>query len=1015
MAFVPLHVYSGFSYLQSALEVTSLPKLAKKYGYSGIALTDNGSLSGYAPFHHSAKEAGIIPVFGMDVVLNGEAFTLYVKNEQGYLNLLPLCPLISENKLTIDDLKKNTDGLILVYSPDPLYFGRLNEDERKQFALDLANKTKGYSEIYIGLPYLKENKEYVDKIRSFAKYYSYKTVAFPFLKYQKKEDAIALEILLAIQRNAKLAFKEKTGDECFLTPEEINSFYSEEEINSTEIIFNECKDFELIKKRGGLLHFPNDLGLSSKDYLRKLAFDGLKKKNPNASKEYEERLNYELSVISSMGYDDYFLLVSDYINYSKKNGISVGPGRGSAAGSLVSYCLDIVVLDPIKYGLIFERFLNPERQSMPDIDADFSDIRREEVVSYLQKKWGEEKIGHVLTTQTIGAKQAIRDVGRVYDYDEKKEISLLTKSLLYPYQSLRFNYVKSPEFKRIVDSDKYFLSLVSLASKIEGLPRQAGLHAAGIVINDKPLNVVLPTTSSDENGYVACLEKDYLEEQGFLKMDILGLRNLTIIDTCLALIDKYDGKHLTYKDIPFDDKKSIETIKNGKTMGLFQLESNGMKKAIQEVKPETFEDVAALLALFRPGPMDFIPQYAKRKAGLEKIIYDSPELENILKETYGIIVYQEQIMQIVREMAGFSYGQADLFRRAISKKNVHKLEALKSSFIDGCLKNGKSKEVAEKIYNLIFRFADYGFNKSHAYSYAVITCQMAYLKTYYPREFYSSILDFLSPEDSKFSNTITELKTIGVTLSVVDINKSSMNFVVDGARLRLPLSAIKGLQSKFLCSIIDERNENGSYIDIFDFAARCKKYGLNLQMLVKLIDAGCFDSLYKSRESLRASAYSAMEYAELLFGTDGQQFLVDLGISKPMIESVIDDQKLNLEREYEATGIMVSSSPLSLYDNELKRYKAQPLSTLDETNMPIISAGIVKSIRSIKTKNNKKMAFLVLYDDVSEKEFVVFSDVYEKIYTILKKDAALLIRGHRDSNRENSYILDNAALLGGEK
>ncbi len=1015
MAFIPLHVYSGFSYLQSALEVASLPKLAKKYGYSAIALTDNGTLSGYAPFYHSAKENGIIPIFGMDVLSNGETFTLYVKNEQGYLNLLPLCPLISENKLTIDDLKKNTDGLILVYSPDPLYFGRLTEEERKQFAFDLANKTKSYSDMYLGLPYFKGNKEYIDKIRDFAKAYNYKTVAFPFLKYQKKEDAIALEILLAIQRNAKLAFKEKTGDECFLSSEEINSFYSNEEINSTEIIFNECKDFELIKKRGGLLHFPNDLGLSSKDYLRKLAFEGLKRKKPNASKEYEDRLNYELNIISSMGYDDYFLLVSDYINYSKNNGISVGPGRGSAAGSLVSYCLDIVVLDPIKYGLIFERFLNPERQSMPDIDADFSDIRREEVVSYLQKKWGEERIGHVLTTQTIGAKQAIRDVGRVYDYDEKKEVSLLTKSLLYPYQSLRFNYVKSPEFKRIVDSDKYFLSLVSLASKIEGLPRQAGLHAAGIVINDKPLNVVLPTTSSAENGYVACLEKDYLEEQGFLKMDILGLRNLTIIDTCLALIEKYEGKYLTYKDIPFDDKKSIETIKNGKTMGLFQLESNGMKKAIQEVKPETFEDVAALLALFRPGPMDFIPQYAKRKAGSEKIIYDSPELENILKETYGIIVYQEQIMQIVREMAGFSYGQADLFRRAISKKNVHKLEALKASFIDGCLKNGKSKEVAEKIYNLIFRFADYGFNKSHAYSYAVITCQMAYLKTYYPQEFYSSILDFLSPEDSKFSNTITELKTIGVTLSVADINKSSMNFVVDGRTLRLPLSAIKGLQSKFLCSIIDERNENGPYIDIFDFAARCKKYGLNLQMLVKLIDAGCFDSLYESRESLRASAYSAMEYAELLFGTDGQQFLVDLGISKPMIENVIDDQKINLEREYEATGIMVSSSPLSLYDNELKHYKAQPLSVLDETNTSIISAGIVKSIRSIKTKNNKKMAFLVLYDDVSEKEFVVFSDMYEKTYTILKKDAALLIRGHRDSNREDSYILDNAALLGEEK
>ncbi len=1015
MNFIPLHVYSGFSYLQSALEVTSLPKLAKKYGYSAIALTDNGSLSGFAPFYHSSKDNSISPIFGMDVSLNGETFTLFIKNEEGYLNILPLCPLISENKLTIDDLKKNPNGLILVYSPDPMIFGSLDDNERKNFAFDLASKTKGYSEIYLGIPYLIENKEYIEKIRSFAKDYSYKTVAFPLLRYEKKADAIALEILSAIQRNANLAINKKSGDECFLSDDEIVSYYTEEEIKETENIFNECKDFELIKKRGGLLHFPNSLGLNSKEYLRKLSFEGLNKRIPNFSKTYEDRLNYELEIISKMGYDDYFLLVSDYVNYAKENGISVGPGRGSAAGSLVSYTLNIVELDPVRYNLIFERFLNPERQSMPDIDVDFADISRERVVAYLQNKWGNEKIGHVLTTQTIGTRQAIRDVGRVYGYDDKKEISPLIKSLEYPEQSLRFNYVKSPEFKKIVDSDQYFLNLVSLASKIEGLPRQAGLHAAGIVINDKPLNVVLPTTSSTENGYVACLEKDYLEEQGFLKMDLLGIRNLTIIDTCLALIEKYQGISLSVEDIPYDDPKAIQIIKEGKTMGLFQLESNGMKNAIKTIKPESFEDVGALLALFRPGPMDFIPLYAKRKEGLEKVTYDAPELENILKETYGIIVYQEQIMQIVREMAGFSYGQADLFRRAISKKNIDKLESLKTSFIDGCIKNGKSKEIAEKIFALILRFANYGFNKSHAYSYAVITCKMAYLKAHYPKEFYSSSLDFLSPDDPKFSNTISELRTIGVSLSVADINKSSMSFEIDNKTLRLPLSLIKGLQSKLLCSIIDERNENGPYEDIFDFSARCKKYGLNLQILVKLIDAGCFDSIYKSRESLRASAYSAMEYADLLFGTDGQQFLVDLGISKPMIEEVNDDQKVNLEREYEATGIMISSSPLSLFDSELKRYKAKPLSLLDETNSPLICGGIVKSIRSIKTKSGKKMAFLALYDDMSEKEFVVFPETYEKTYHFLKKDAAILIRAHRDSKKENSYILDNAALLGGEK
>lgn len=1015
MAFIPLHVYSGFSYLQSALEVSKLPTLAKKYSYHAIALTDNGTLSGAAPFYHHSKEEGISPILGMDICFGEEILTLFVENEEGYLNLLPLTELISEGKISIEEIKKHHSGLILVYSPDPLIFGKLNDVDKKKYARDLEEKIGVFPKIYLGLPYLKDNKEYVDKIREFANEYSYDTVAFPFLRYEKRNDAIALEILSAIQRNANLVIKEKDGDDCFHSEEEISSFYSEEEVKATEDIFNSCKDFELIKKRGGLLHFPNSLGLSSEDYLHKLAYEGLNKRIKNPSKDYINRLEYELSVINKMGYADYFLLVSDYVNFAKNNGVSVGPGRGSGAGSLVSYCLNIVELDPLKYNLIFERFLNPERQSMPDIDVDFADISREKVVTYIQKKWGKDRVGHVLTTQTILAKQALRDVGRVYGYDDKKEVSPLIDSLLYPYQSLRYNYVKSPKFKKYVDSDKYFLSLVSLASKIEGLPRQAGLHAAGIVINDKPLIEVLPTTNNNEVGYVACLEKDYLEEQGFLKMDLLGLRNLSIIDECLCLIEKYEGKTLKYSEIPYDDPDAIRIIREGKEMGLFQLESAGMKKAIKEVKPTSFEDVAALLALFRPGPMDSIPSYARRKAGLEKATYLSPELEPILKDTYGIIVYQEQIMQIVREMAGFSYGQADLFRRAISKKNVEKLASLKDSFIKGCISKGKKESLANEVYDLILRFANYGFNKSHAFSYAVITCQMAYLKVHYPREFYSAILDYLSPGSSKFANTLSELKDMKISLSAPDINVSGMSFLVDGNKVRCPLSIVKGLQTKFLCSIVDERNENGNYVDIFDFAARNKKNGLNLQMLVKLIDAGCFDSLYPSRESLRASAYAAIEYAEMLYGTDGQQFLVDLGISKPLLENIEDDKETNLEREYLALGIMVSSSPLSLYSKEIERYRAIPLSSLEERNGMLITAGVIKSCRSINTKSGKKMAFLQLYDEVSEKEFVVFSDVYSKYYNILKNDVVILVKTHKDVRKEGSYIVDDVHLLGGNK
>ncbi len=1011
MSFVPLHVYSGFSYLQSALKAQYLPALAKKYGYEAIAICDHGSMSGYAPFTHIAKEQNIKPIYGMDVLIGGDTFSLFVKNEEGYRNLLPLTLRCSQEKITIEDLKKHSAGLILVFLPDPEIFGRLTESDIPSYAEDLAKKLLPFEEHYLGLPFCPDNKEYANKIRSFAANYSYDTVAFPFLRYEKKKDAIALEILSAIQNNASLISKEKSGNDCFLTKDEIYGFYLKKEIDVTAKIANEAS-FQLIQKRGGLLHFPNSLGLSSEDYLKKLTMEGLKKRLPNPSEEYFERVDYELSVINKMGYADYFLLVADYVNWAKNNGVSVGPGRGSGAGSLVSYCLGIVELDPIKYNLIFERFLNPERQSMPDIDVDFADVSRDRVVDYLRKKWGADRVGHVLTTQTILAKQALRDVGRVYGYDDKKEISPIIDTLMYPYQSLRYNYRNSPKFKEKVDSDQYYLTLVSLASKIEGLPRQAGLHAAGIVINDAPLPEVLPTSENPEVGYVACLEKDYLEEQGFLKMDLLGLRNLTIIDECLSLIEKYEGKTLTYHDLPYDDENAIRIIREGKVMGLFQLESGGMKRAIRQVQPTSFEEVAALLALFRPGPMESIPSFAARKQGREPVTYLSPELEPILKDTYGIIVYQEQIMQIVRAMAGFNYGQADLFRRAISKKNVDKLESLKDSFLKGCLANGKSYQMAEEVYELILRFANYGFNKSHAFSYAVITCQMAYLKVNYPKEFYCAILDSMSPGDAKFTNTISELKGMKIRLRVPDVNLSEMGFVIDGGNLRFPLSLIKGMQNRFLASLIDERNEHGKYTDIFDFAARTAKYGLNLQTLVKLIDAGALDSLLSSRESLRTNAYKAMEYAQMMFGEDGQELLIDLGISKPLIEYHEDDVKLNLTKEYEALGMMVSGSPLSLYRERLSQERIVSLDNLENAYGSFQSAGIVKSIRAINTKNGKKMAFLQLYDDVAEKEFVMFSEVYERSYPFLKVDAALLIRCHKDNRKQGSYLIDEATLLG---
>lgn len=1011
MPFIPLHVRSGFSYLGSALTVERLPFLLKKHGYSAGAITDLGNMSGYAPYYHLSAKAGVTPIFGMDIPLPKGLITLFVESESGYRNLLQIALLISENRLSEKDLAIYSTGLTIVIdcSSNLLLDAALSDDQ--EALLSLMGLSKNYRHCYLGLPFLPDNQDKAAKIRSFAASHSYNIVAFPLFRYEKTADAIALRILESISSHGQLKEKEETGNEYILSSEEISAFYSADEIANTSDIASFCADFSYLRKRGGLLHYENDEGLTSSEYLKKKSYEGLKARLPNAGSEYFERLDYELSVIANMGYSDYFLIVADYVNFAKNNGVMVGPGRGSGAGSLVSFALNIVYADPLKFSLLFERFLNPERQSMPDIDVDFSDVNRDKVALYLAEKYGKNRVGHVLTTQTIGAKEALRDIARVYEYPDR-EIELIISTIVNDKLSLRDDYRQSPQFKSLIDSDKYYLGIVSLASKIEGLPRQAGLHAAGVVLNNEPLEKALPVNDQEGVGYVCCLEKDYLEEQGFLKMDLLGLRNLSIVETTIKLIERYKSVKLDYSTLPIDDKDALALIRNNKTMGLFQLESAGMKRAIREIEPESFDDVAALLALFRPGPMESIPNYARRKKGQEKITYLFLDLEPILHSTYGIIVYQEQIMQMVRTLAGFSYGQADLFRRAISKKDATKLAALKDDFIKGCLKKGRDKKLSEEAYALIFKFADYGFNKSHAVSYAVLTCQMAYLKAHYPQEFYCAILDYLSPSDKKFKDTLSELKAFKIRLEVPDVNKSETGFVIDEGKLLFPLSFIKGLQGNFISSLLDERNSSGKFQDFFDFASRMKKYSLSLPILVKLIDAGSFDSGYPNKRStLRNNAFSALRYAEMMFGESGQEALLNLGIEKPVMNEMPEDKRTDLDAEYAATGIMISGSPLGFFETEIQKEGAIPLGEIGEQKGEFSTAGIVKSIRAIITKRGSQMAFLELYDDMSEASFVLFSEAYAKCYSVLKVDALVIVKAHKDYRREGDYLVEDASPL----
>ncbi len=999
MSFIPLHVQSGFAYLQSGLISESIPPIAKKLGFKGIGLADSNTLSGYAPFATSAKKIGIEAYFGIQVIIEGYHFALYIENEEGYRSLLSFKEKLNKGPLIFSDLLK-TQGLSLVFI--------IKEKTSLSFfsSPHLKEIRDAFSHFFVGLEYLEKDEGVIDEARRLSKKEDLPLLAFPYIRYQRAKDAIVIEIEEAIREHKTLKEKALEGNEYFIEEEKLSAFYQKEEIDNTEL-FSKNLRFDYFKKRGKLLRYTDSYE-NSKKLLNELSLNGLKKKK-KTSDEYLKRLSSELEIINKMGYADYFLLVQDYVNYAKEHGILVGPGRGSGGGSLVAYALGIVSPDPLKEGLLFERFLNPERSSMPDIDCDFMDTRREEVVEYLIAKYGYERVGHVLTTQTIGAREAIRDIARVYEYKER-DVSLLLSTIVDDRLSLRENYRRNPQFKRLLDSDKFFLEFVALASKLEGLPRQAGMHAAGIVLNDEPLATALPVNIDANEGIVCELEKDYLEEQGFLKMDILGLRNLTTIERILQEIKRKRGIALSYEELPRDDQKALELIRSGRTMGVFQLESAGMRRAIAQLEPSTFADVVALIALFRPGPMEQIASYAKRKKGQEKIDYPAPELESVLSPTYGIIVYQEQIMQIVRIIAGYSYGEADVFRRAVSKKDAALLLSLKEDFIKRSLENHKAKVLSEEIFALIARFANYGFNKSHAVSYAYLACQMAYLKAHFPEEFFSCYLDTLAPEETKFRNALSEAKTLNLRLLLPDINSSDKGFQTDKNGIRYALNAIKGVPSLLIDAIIEERKKRGRYLDFFDFARRLFHKGLNLILLIRLIDAGVFDELYKGRATLRATSTKALQYAELVGDDLDENSLVSLAIEKPAYQITKDDFLENLNAERKALGLMISGSPLSSFRHEIQMKGARKIGELQNLKGNFITAGLIKSYRVFINKKGQQMAFLDLNDEIDEASFVVFSNVFSESYQVFKVDAAVLIYAHQGRERKE-YVVDRIEAL----
>ena len=1006
--FVPLRIVSCYSFLQSGLTIEKIQNSVVKNDYFGMGLCDNGVMFGVPSFAKASDSINRPYVIGLETHVNDDTICVYAINEEGYHHLMELSTAIEKEEFSFDLLKEKTSGLVGIIETYGGKFKELFSSDDKDFSKYLFDYSNLFKDgFYLGIEVIKkEDVSYANKIRKFANEHTYDCIAFPRVLYQKKDDAIVLKIVEAIANEDTLTEKKLDGQQYFMSIDAYKKIYTTAEINNTRKLV-ESSTFNFHQKRGELLHYPVE---DSVQTLKDNCYKTLKKLGLE-NEEYTKRLEYELEAITSMGYADYFLIVQDYVSYAKKHGILVGPGRGSAAGSLVSYLLNITQIDPIKNDLQFERFLNPYRKSMPDIDVDFMDIRRDEVVQYMREKYGNERVANIATFQTIQAKQSLRDIGRVYGFPTN-HIDLLSKRISKSNITLREAYKTLPEFKQLVDSDAYFLQIVSLASKIEGLIRQSGLHAAGIILNNSPLENALPILTDFSNHYISQYEMGCLEEQGFLKMDFLGLRNLTTIARCVDLVNShYKDVKLDAQNLPFDDPKVYELIASNQVMGIFQIETMAMKRAIKVLKPNCFDDIVALLALNRPGPMAFIPTYAKRKEGKETITYDDDSLAPILKSTFGIIIYQEQINQIATAYAGYTRGEADMFRRVISKKKKEEMAASRETFIKGALNNGHDEKTVSKVFSSIEKFANYGFNKSHSVAYSIIACQMAYLKAYYPLEFYAAILETSSStNDSKFNEYVSEMKKRNISIISPNINKSMKEFVVLDDGLLFPITAIHGVNELLANNIIEERN-NGEFKDFFDFVSRLYKNKITENQIITLIDAGCFDIFNASRASFRASVKSALQYAELVNKDNGQ---LDIGFAdfiKPYLIEDHDDPLENLDKEYEALGIMLSNNPLHYKADILRSKKVVSITDAKESKTAKI-AGLVRGIKTISTKKGSTMAFVKLVDEADEIELTVFSDLYVSSIANLEKNKLIIAEIKKEVRGENvDYIASTIAPL----
>ena len=927
--YTPLYIKTENTLLSSLIKIDELIEYAKKKNIKSLTITDNKMYGAYH-FYKKCVENDIKPIIGLEVIVEDNKIVIYAKNYNGYKNLLKLSSL---ELINIDNLNKYNNDLICII---PFEYKNIYNELKKI-----------YKEIFIGYKNIEEEAQISNE----------NSIYMNEILYLEQQDNIYLRYLKSIKEGIPVKHIEEIYDNNLKLFEEIKNKYPKYLENNYKI--NELCNLKIEYEKDLLPKYPCPNNMNSFEYLKKLCIEGLKKIfGQTANKIYIDRLKYELEIINKMGFCNYFLIVWDYVKYAKENNILVGPGRGSAAGSLVSYVLNITTIDPIKYNLFFERFLNPERITMPDIDIDFEYTRRQEVVDYCINKYGIKNVAPIITFGTLGAKQALRDVGK------SLEIPLTTIdhlcNLIDSKKDLKTNYKENKRIQNSLNTEEILLKLYKIATKLEGLKRHTSIHAAGIVMCDKPLDEVIPLEKNNDL-YITAYSMEYLEEQGLLKMDFLALKNLTLINDILKEIN------VNFDEIEINDKKTIELFTKGQTNGIFQFESAGMINFLNKFKPNSFEEIIASIALYRPGPMDNIDTYIKRKRNIEPVKYIVEELKPILKSTYGIIVYQEQIMQIANVMADYSLGEADVLRRAMSKKKEEILLKEKEKFIKRSIKKGFNKETSEEVYNLILKFASYGFNRAHSVAYAMISYKIAYLKVHYPQIFMKHLLNTNIGSETKTKEYIYECKLNNVNILKSDINISDKKYKIENNYLICPLTNIKGIGIQTVNNIIEKRTK--PFIDIFDFIKRCND--INKKTLENLILAGCFENLNYNKKTLIENLEKILNYSELGELLEDQEYI-------PIIEEYPEyDKKYLMKKELEIFGFYLSNHPITEYKHKYKTINITDIPNYFDKIIDIIV--YVDRVKEIETKKGEKMAFITGSDEIHSIDIALFPKTYTEI------------------------------------